>query len=149
MLTVPPAAVQLQASPQAENHTNGVATPRLDGLSDEAACQLMIELPEPTHDPFSSLQDRLTETLNLFRYTASPASLIDWAAIQSGLADPLTRFTRQKLEQIFPRFERNREEHLKQLLAEARQRPTENLQLVVKSAPPAAQRAVSKYIKAR
>lgn len=74
------------------------------------------ELPEPLTDPFASSASRLAATLNSFRFSTEPRSLIDWAVAQTGLADPLTKYTRQELEQAFSGFARSRHQHLQNLV---------------------------------
>ena len=74
------------------------------------------ELPEAMTDPFSGLGQRLDATLDSFQYSTEARSLIEWAVIQTGLNDPLTKYTRQELEQAFPRYARDRDAHLKELV---------------------------------
>ncbi len=74
------------------------------------------ELPPALTDPFSSDAQRLTATLDQYRFSTQPRALIDWAVQQTGLHDPLTKYTRHELEQAFPRFARDRDQHLKQLV---------------------------------
>lgn len=78
----------------------------------------LFRLAEPMTDPFAGLTSRLTATLASFRYrldAQNPGLLLEWASNQTGLADPLTKYTRHELEQAFPRFARDRERHLKDL----------------------------------
>lgn len=74
------------------------------------------ELPEALTDVFSSDLQRLTATLDSYKFTTEPRPLIDWAVIQTGMNDPLTKYTRHDLEQAFARFARNRDQHLKELI---------------------------------
>lgn len=74
------------------------------------------ELPEALTDVFSSDLQRLTATLDSYKFTTEPRPLIDWAVIQTGMDDPLTKYTRHDLEQAFARFARNRDQHLKELV---------------------------------
>ena len=74
------------------------------------------ELPEAMTDPFASVERRLEATLDSFRYSTEARSLIDWAVTQTGLDDPLTKYTRQELEQAFPRYARDRDAHLLELV---------------------------------
>lgn len=78
-------------------------------------------LPEDMTDPFASLQQRLLATLNSYRFSTQPRKLIDWAVMQTGLNDPLSRYTRPELEQAFPGFARNRDQHLKTLVKKIKQ----------------------------
>jgi hypothetical protein len=74
------------------------------------------ELPEALTDVFSSDLQRLSATLDSYKYTTEPRPLIDWAVVQTGMNDPLTKYTRHDLEQAFARFARNRDQHLKELV---------------------------------
>jgi hypothetical protein len=82
--------------------------------------QTMTSLPEATRDPFIGLDRQLQATLALYRFDASGRGLVDWAVAQSGLKDPLSRFTRQELEQLFERWSHERDAHLGRLLSTAR-----------------------------
>ena len=73
------------------------------------------ELPDSMTDPFLSDKQRLINTLESYRFSTEPRALLEWAVQQTGLDDPLTKYTRQQLEQAFPRFERDRNNHLKDL----------------------------------
>lgn len=86
----------------------------LDQLEKEAggAKHELHELPHAMSDPFLSDRDRLAATLDTFYYSTDPLRLLEWARMQTGLDDPLTRYTRQELEQAFPRFARDRDQHL-------------------------------------
>ena len=74
------------------------------------------ELPEAMTDPFATLPQRLAATLDSYRFSTEPRSLIEWAVAQTRLKDPLTKYTRQELELGFARFARDRDIHLKQLV---------------------------------
>ncbi len=103
--------------------------------------EVMVSLNGEVRDPFTALEKRLSVCLNLFRFDRTGRSLIDWAVAQSGLDDPLSRFTRHELEVLFDQWATRRAEHLQKLLAQARG----DQQLVarlVAAAPPAAQQSV-------
>ena len=74
------------------------------------------ELPEELSDPFISDAQRLSHTLETYKYSTEPRSLIDWAVRQTGLDDPLTKYNRIEMEQAFQRFARDRDLHLKELV---------------------------------
>lgn len=74
------------------------------------------ELPEALTDVFSSDLQRLSATIDSYKYTTEPRPLIDWAVVQTGMNDPLTKYTRHDLEQAFSRFARDRDQHLKELV---------------------------------
>lgn len=73
-------------------------------------------LPGELSDPFLSEMQRLDATLATYQYSPEPKALIDWAVAQTGLDDPLTQFNRVELEQAFPRFARDRDQHLVDLV---------------------------------
>ena len=75
----------------------------------------MTKLPEIARDPFKSPAGRLEATLNLYRFESTGSSLLDWAAMQSGLTDPLERFARHELEEFHRRFRQGLDAHLKDL----------------------------------
>lgn len=74
------------------------------------------DLPEALSDPFLSDEQRLNATLETYRFSTAARSLIEWAQKQTGLDDPLTKYTRTDLEQAFPRFARDRDLHLKEMV---------------------------------
>lgn len=104
----------------------------------------MAKLPEATRDPFATLAARLRATLALFRFSEQGSALLDWAAMQTGLKDPLARFNRHELEQLFKRFAMERDSQLKKLLQEARKYPSAEIERAKAEAPPAARDALRK-----
>jgi hypothetical protein len=114
----------------------------LGRLSASAPDEVMLKLPEAATDPFSTLQARLGATFALYRFTPAGASLLDWAAAQSGLKDPLSRFNRHELERLFGRFVMIRDEHLKRLAQEMRKKDPSGLAGAIRSAPPAVQQTL-------
>jgi hypothetical protein len=80
----------------------------------------LLAIPEDACDPFASRKARLQATLSLYRFSPSGGSLLDWAASQTGLKDPLARFSRHELEQAFDRFRATLDAHLKKLAFEMR-----------------------------
>ncbi len=85
------------------------------------------QLPEAMTDPFVSLAGRLDATLVSYRFDESDRGLIDWAVAQSGLTDPLSRYTRHDLEQAFDRFAINRQRHLNQLVSDIKKQRQDGL----------------------
>jgi len=104
--------------------------------------EVMIRLPLETRDVFLPMRKRLEAMLSLYRFDNTGRGLIDWAVAQSGLHDPLTRFTRQELEQLFDRWVRKRDEQLANLLAEADD--PQMLEQLLANAPSTAQKAAEK-----
>lgn len=82
----------------------------------------LAELPEAMTDPFLSLRRRLHATLESFRFSLEPRSLIDWAVAQTGLDDPLSQYTRHELEEAFAQFRRQRDQHLQSLVRAIKQK---------------------------
>ncbi|MFM9996322.1 MAG: DUF3553 domain-containing protein [Phycisphaerales bacterium] len=109
----------------------------------------MISLPEGATDPFRSKRSRLEHTLGLYRFTGSGASLVDWAAMQSGLPDPLSRFNRHELEQFFERFRQALEVHARRLVADLRKEDPLAMAELARSAPAQAQQALKRLTGAR
>lgn len=109
----------------------------------------MISLPEGATDPFKSKRSRLEHTLGLYRFTGSGASLVDWAAMQSGLPDPLSRFNRHELEQFFERFRQTLEVHARRLVADLRKEDPLAMAELARSAPAPAQQALKRLTASR
>jgi len=108
------------------------------------------DLPEELSDPFLSDEARLKATLETYRYSTEPRSLIEWAQRQTGLEDPLTKYTRTDMEQAFPRFARDRDNHLKDLVRQLKRAGRQNMveQVRNKCQIPAAVSAVDKALRA-
>lgn len=118
----------------------------LNPLAERKVREAMTTLPEEIRDPFNSLRKRLAATLSLYRFDRSGRGLIDWAVAQSGLADPLSRFNRHELEQMFDRWAVELDQHLSKLLQAAKV-TTEDRQAIreiIQSAPRSARDAVQR-----
>ena len=116
----------------------------LDQIEGRDLPERMARLPEPARDPFTTLEARLTATLELYRFSDRAASLLDWAAMQTRLKDPMTRFNRHELEEFFRRFAQNRDEHLRALLLEARKKEPDTIARVSAAATPEARSAMQR-----
>lgn len=91
---------------------------------DVSAEARLTTLPDTATDPFVPLKKRLIATLGLYRFTGQGGSLIDWACMQTGLKDPMVRFNRHELEELFKRFRFALDQHLVRLGKDAkRQEP--------------------------
>lgn len=127
--------------------TDAPAAPTSGGWLDEAASippeKAMARLPEACSDPFSTPEQRLKATLNQYRFTPEGGSLLDWAATQTGLADPLSRFARPELEQFFKRYADNRDAHLRAVADEIRRQDPAALDRLAAKAPPKARAVLS------
>jgi hypothetical protein len=104
--------------------------------------ELMTKVPEAASDPFRSRRGRLESTLALYRFSGSGSSLLDWAAGQSGLKDPLSRFNRHELERFFDRFRTNLDTHLKRLVFELKKEDPAALAEVAAAADPTGKQAL-------
>jgi len=93
-------------------------------------------------ESLAELVARLEATLGLYRFTGAGASLLDWAILQSGLRDPLSRFSRHELEQFFDRFKFNLDSHLKRLVYEMKREDPAGLAELCASAAPSAKQAL-------
>jgi hypothetical protein len=113
-----------------------------------ALLETLKTLPEPATDPLRSLAGRLGATLDLYRFTTEPRSLLDWAVAQTGLEDPLSHLNRHELEQAFGAFAVRRDKHLRDLLRSLRK---EGQGAVIdqagRHANPAARTAVSQALR--
>jgi len=105
--------------------------------------EIMVAIPESCRDPFRSLGDRIEATLALWRFDEGGSGLYDWAVMQTGLDDPLTRFNRHELEEHYKRWSHEREQHLKRLLQEAAS-STINLEPLLAKAPDVARRTLQR-----
>lgn len=127
--------------------------------------EAMTSLPATATDPFIPLAKRLEFVLALYRFGASPdrdarprdstghgsgdrGRLIDWAVAHSGLDDPLSRFSRHELEELFRRYAFERDAILVRLVGEAR-RANLDLDALAANAPPAARSALHRINAAR
>lgn len=79
------------------------------------------KLPDSLSDPFMGTIARIETTLETYRYSTEARSLIEWAIAQTGLNDPMTKYTRHELEQGFERYARDRDVHLKDLVRQMKQ----------------------------
>jgi len=104
--------------------------------------EIMLDIPEPATDPFSSIWDRLQASIDLYRFTRSPRGILDWAIAQSGLEDPLSRFNRQELESLFERWTRKRDLHLFAVLEDAEKTDQDRTRDMLGTAPAEAQQAM-------
>jgi len=111
--------------------------------------EIMTKIPEKARDPFATPAQRLESTLGLYRFEGTGGSLIDWAAAQSGLADPLSRFNRHELEDYYRMFEMNLRKHLSKVVHDANTVPAQELVRIAQSAPPAARRALQRLHRPR
>ena len=103
---------------------------------------VMTELAEQARDPFASVWDRLSFIIGLYRFSLEARSLTDWAVAQSGLADPLSQFSRQELEAFFRRWTSRRDDVFFETVREAQGRDPERVRTLVAQGPEAAATAL-------
>jgi len=143
--TLSTAHAQLRKADDQPVIAGALAKASTDWLADLGAKEVqevMTRLPEPATDPFASLEQRLKATLSLYRFGRTGGALIDWAASQSGLKDPLAKFNRHELEAFYKRFEANLEQHLRRLVGEIQKKEPGALASVLATAPGPARDAV-------
>lgn len=106
-------------------------------------------LPDAMTDPFLSITKRLQATLDSYRFSTEPRALIDWAIAQTGLRDPLSKHSRPELEQAFPRYARDREIHLLDLVRTLKRQNRSDLlqECLRQTANAAARNALQKAIR--
>ncbi len=73
----------------------------------------------------------------------SGKGLMEWAMLQTGMDDPLTRFNRTELEVFFKHYSHEPNQHLAKLLSEMREEVA-LIQRIVDEAPQRAKRAVQR-----
>lgn len=111
-------------------------------LGDESPEERIVRLPDAATDPFTTPRNRLKATLALYRFSRDGGSLLDWAASQTGMRDPLTRFSRHDLERLFERFRIGLDSHLRRVVGEVRKADPRALTELLASAPEAGQQAL-------
>jgi hypothetical protein len=116
--------------------------PMLAAHDEATVREVLASVPEAANDPFSSLRKRLSATLDLYKYGETAGGLLDWAARQTGMKDPLSRFSRHDLEQIHQRFLANVDQHLRKLLKEIRRGEPALIQEALAGARPTAKQAL-------
>lgn len=120
--------------PTSDNGTGHEAA----SLAPEELRQRLVGLPPESTDPFRSLATRLKSTLGLYRHRSSGAPLLEWASLQTGMADPLSVFSRHELEQLFSRFSAALDAHARRLLRDGlKQDPTAVSEAVAAASPEA------------
>jgi hypothetical protein len=116
----------------------------LNAAEAEKPVERMTTLPEIATDPFRTKRARLEATLGLYRFTGGGGSLVDWAVMQSGLKDPLSKFNRHELEQFFERFKGALDAHLKRLVFELKKEDPAGLAELAAAALPQAKTALKR-----
>ena len=107
--------------------------------------ELMTKLPDACTDAFMPHKSRLAATLSQYRYADHGGSLLDWASVQSRLKDPMSRFNRHELEELFKRFVFIRDEHLRKLAFEMKKADPQGLAELSRTAPRNAQQVLRRF----
>lgn len=102
---------------------------------------MLAAVPEKATDPFQSVGTRLKNTLELYRFD-DPSKLLDWAAAQTGMRDPLSLFSRHDLERHFQRFRINLDNHLQKLIPQVRKTDPKLYDDLIRGAVPGAKHAL-------
>jgi hypothetical protein len=131
-------------APALTQHEAAPGDPFLSGGA-KSVHELMLRIADVASDPFQPVRVRLDATIKLYRFNEHAGALIDWAAGQSGLKDPLSRFSRHELEDLFRRWGMLRDEHLRKLVLEAKKADPTGLALAMKSATGKAQQLLRKF----
>ncbi|MFN7375508.1 MAG: DUF3553 domain-containing protein [bacterium] len=109
------------------------------------AAELMLKIPDQCADPFQPARVRLEATARLYRFNEHGGSLIDWAAAQSGLKDPMTRFNRHELEDFFKRWTQLRDDHLRKLVWDMKKQDPIGLSVAIRNSTGKAQQLMKKF----
>lgn len=125
-----------------------VTQPEVD-LDDTELAARLTRMPEDAIDPFISLEKRFEFTLKLYRFSDQGGSLLDWAAMQTSLADPLTRFLRHDLEMYFAKFKRNLDRHTGDLASQISRQSKQALRDISAKAPDEGQQALRRILAKR
>jgi len=113
--------------------------------SDAASvAEVMMRLPEAMTDPFTPLRKRFAASLDGYRFGEGPSALLDWAAIQTGMKDPLSRFNRHELESWFAKFRIELDQHVKKLARDLRKSEPAAIEQFFEKASPSAKVAIKK-----
>ncbi|MBS0186658.1 MAG: DUF3553 domain-containing protein [Planctomycetes bacterium] len=132
----------VSARPSSETTSMSSTDAILSREAKAATEETFLRLPDDATDPFVTLAKRAAATLNLYRFTPSGASLLDWAVMQSGMRDPLSRYNRHELETLFQRFRQNLDAHARKTLKELKKVDAAAFAQVLSQASPEAQAAV-------
>lgn len=81
----------------------------LDSISGRTVDDRLAQVPEALREMLALPADMLRAVAPLFAYTAEPDSLQTWARRQTGVADPLTHWSRDELQKAFEVFCRERD----------------------------------------
>ncbi len=139
----------MRTSNQFSSGTSTATGGWLSALEGDSNGHELWRLPESMTDVFRSNASRLEATLESYRFSTEPRSLTAWAVAQTGLDDPLTKYTRQELEHAFPRFARDRDNHLMELVGQLKRQGERDVlnQARAKTRIPGARAALERAIR--
>ncbi len=146
--TISTAHADLRAAsemPMLSAETHKSDDPLAASSTEPLAKELMLKLPGAATDPFATPRSRMIATMNLYRYSSEGAPLLDWACAQSGLKDPMSRFSRPELEELFRRFCQIRDEHLRRLALEFKKSEPGLLSEMGRTGPRPAQQVLRRF----
>ncbi|MGQ0627349.1 MAG: DUF3553 domain-containing protein [Phycisphaerales bacterium] len=106
--------------------------------------ELMLKIPENATDPFTTPKARIEAMCALYRFSDQGGSLLEWAIMQSGLRDPMTRFNRHELEELFKRWVMLRDEQFKKMIFEFKRNDPALLAQIGRNAPRGAQQLLKR-----
>jgi len=118
-------------------------------IGDLELADRLSKIPDDALDPFISLENRLAYTLGLYRFSDQGGSLLDWAAMQTGLADPLSRVLRHDLEVHYAKFRRNLDRHTGDLVGQLMRQDRAAVRKAGDKAPPEGQQALRRILAKR
>lgn len=115
-LLVPPAKL---AEPRDEPQREGgwLAVAGKSTLDDK-----LRSLPESATDVLGTPRDRLAAALPLYAFSEDSTSLLRWARTQTGVADPLSHWSRDELLVAFRAFCTERDAHFRNIAATLKQK---------------------------
>jgi len=93
----------------------------IDSLAGATIDERLKRVPDDVLRVLGGIQSRLAAVYPLYDFRDDPHSLSKWARGQTGVADPLSHWTRDELTLAFAEFCRERDAHLRGLLAVLKQ----------------------------
>jgi hypothetical protein len=135
--------------PQPSNSAAPAASQDPQKIGDLELADRLSKMPDDALDPFISLEDRLVYSLGLYRFSDQGGSLLDWAAMQTGLADPLSRILRHDLEVHYAKFRRNLDRHTGDLVSQLMRQDKAAVRNAGSKAPPQGQQALRQILARR
>ena len=116
-LLVPPARLVAPEQLSAEERPAGW----IERISGTTVDDRLRNLPLAVTELLGTLAQRVAALAPLYEIDAQDQrGLLRWARAQTGVVDPLTRWTRDELERAFIEFARNRDDELRGILAAAK-----------------------------